>query len=252
MEEEEMDIKKYLDFAFETAVDTIDVGAFSKEDALKMVITGMKAYGKRNGFEFSDEDIKARALAGLKELGHAEADFDADHRPDSVNAPKQTTREELLQYAFDSATAAIEPGVFTPDVALKMVITGMKGYSDSNSQGFTEEEIRAFAEKKLRELEVADADFDAEHRPDSVNAPKETTKEDFLNFAFDSVTSVLDLGGFKPEDALKMAVTGMKAYAYDNNQKFTNEEIIETAKKRMKEIFGASKDYEYLDWSMPR
>ena len=163
-----MDIKKYLDFAFETAVDTIDVGAFSKEDALKMVITGMKAYGKRNGFEFSDEDIKARALAGLKELGHAEADFDADHRPDSVNAPK------------------------------------------------------------------------------------ETTKEDFLNFAFDSVTSVLDLGGFRPEDALKMAVTGMKAYAYDNNQKFTNEEIIETAKKKMKEIFGASKDYEYLDWSMPR
>ena len=49
-----------------------------------------------------------------------------------------------------------------------------------------------------------------------------------------------------------MAVTGMKAYAYDNNQKFTNEEIINAAKKKMKEIFGASKDYEYQDWSMPR
>lgn len=247
-----MDIKKYLDFAFETAVDTVDVGAFSKEDALKMVITGMKAFGKRNGFEFSDEEIKARAEAGLKELAHAEADFDAAHRADSVNAPKSTTREEMLEYAFESATAAIEPGVFTPDVALKVVITGMKAYSDTNNQGFTAEEIRAFAEKKMRELEVADADFDAAHRADSVNAPIATSHEDFLNYAFESVTAILDLGGFKPEDALKMAVTGMKAYAYDNGQKFTNEEIIETAKKKMKEIFGASKDYEHLDWSMPR
>ena len=51
---------------------------------------------------------------------------------------------------------------------------------------------------------------------------------------------------------MKKAVTGMKAYAYDNGQKFTNEEIIETAKKKMKDIFGASKDFEYLDWSIPR
>ena len=247
-----MDINKYLDFAFETAVDTIDVGAFSQEDALKMVITGMKAFGKRNGFEFTDEEIKARAEAGLKELSHADADFDPMHREDSVNAPKKTTREEMLEYAFESATAAIEPGVFEPDVALKMVMTGMQGYSDTNSQGFTSEEIRSFAEKKMKELEIADADFDTVHRPDSVNAPIGTTHEQFLGYAFESVTSALDLGGFKPEDALKIAVTGMKAYAYDNNQKFTNEEIIETAKEKMKEIFGASNDYSYLDWSMPR
>ena len=203
-------------------------------------------------YNVADEDIKARAEAGLKELGHAEADFDANHRVDSINAPKTTTREEMLEYAFQSATAAIEPGVFTPDVAIKMVMTGMQAYSETNNQGFTAEEIRTFAEKKMRELEVADADFDEKHRADSVNAPKETTHEDFLNYAFESVTAILDLGGFKPEDALKMAVTGMKAYAYDNGQKFTNEEIIETAKKKMKDIFGASKDYEYLDWSMPR
>ena len=163
-----MDAKKYLDFAFETAVDTIDVGAFKHEDALKMVITGMKAFIKRNGFEFSDEEIQKRAEEGLKTL------------------------------------------------------------------------------------EVANADFDPKHRADSVNAPIETSREDLLGYAFDSVTAVLDLGGFKHEDALKMVVTGMKAYAYDNGQKFTNEEIIETAKKKMTDIFGASKDYEYLDWSMPR
>ena len=163
-----MDMKKYLDFAFETAVDTIDVGAFGHDDAKKIIITGMKAFLKKNDFEFTDEEIEARAEAGLKGLA------------------------------------------------------------------------------------VADADFDTKHRDDSVNAPKETTREDLLGYAFDSVTSTLDLGGFKPEDALKMAVTGMKAYAYDNNQKFTNEEIINAAKKKMKEIFGASKDYEYQDWSMPR
>lgn len=245
-------MKKYLDFAFETAVDTIDVGAFNKEDALSIVITGMKAFAKRNGYEFSDEEIRQRAQAGLKELAVAEADFDKDHRDDSVNAPRKTSREEILGYAFDSATAAVEPGVFDPDVALKMVITGMQAYGETNGQRFTAEEIREYAKKRLAGLEVADADFDAAHRADSVNAPKETTHEEFLEYAFQSVTAMLDLGGFKPEDALKMAVTGMKAYAYDNNQKFTNEEIIEAAKSKMKEIFGASKDYEYQDWAMKR
>ena len=247
-----MDMKKYLDFAFETAVDTIDIGAFNEKDALAIVITGMKAFAKRNGYEFSDEEIKARAQAGLKELAVADADFDAKHRADSVNAPKETTHEDFLEYAFESVTASLDLGGFKPEDAAKMAATGMQAYAASNNQNFTAEEIKAFVAKKMKELAVADADFDPKHRADSVNAPKETSHEDFLEYAFESVTATLDLGGFKPEDALKMAITGMKAYAYDNNQKFTNEEIINVAKKKMKEIFGASKDYEYLDWSMPR
>lgn len=247
-----MDMKKYLDFAFETAIDTVDVGAFSHEDAKKIVITGMKAFLKKNDFEFTDEEIEKRAEAGLKGLAVAEADFDEKHRADSVNAPKETTRDDLLGYAFDSVASTIDLFGFDHDVVNKTIMTGMMAYSDENSLGFTEEEIIEFGKKKMRELNVASADFDKAHRVDSVNAPIETSKEDFLEYAFESVTSTLDLGGFKPEDALKMAITGMKAYAYDNNQKFTNEEIIETAKKKMKEIFGASKDYEFLDWSMPR
>ena len=247
-----MDMKKYLDFAFETAVDTIDIGAFNEKDALAIIITGMKAFAKRNGYEFSDEEIKARAQAGLKELAVADADFDAKHRADSVNAPKETTHEDFLEYAFESVTASLDLGGFKPEDAAKMAATGMQAYAASNNQNFTADEIKAFVAKKMKELAVAEADFDSKHREDSVNAPKETSHEDFLEYAFESVTSTLDLGGFKPEDALKMAITGMKAYAYDNNQKFTNEEIINAAKKKMKEIFGASKDYEYLDWSMPR
>ena len=247
-----MDMKKYLDFAFETAVDTIDIGAFNEKDALSIVITGMKAFAKRNGYEFSDEEIKARAQAGLKELAVADADFDAKHRADSINAPKETTHEDFLEYAFESVTASLDLGGFKPEDAAKMAATGMQAYAASNNQNFTADEIKAFVAKKMKELAVAEADFDSKHREDSVNAPKETSHEDFLEYAFESVTSTLDLGGFKPEDALKMAITGMKAYAYDNNQKFTNEEIINVAKKKMKEIFGASKDFEYLDWSMPR
>jgi hypothetical protein len=250
--ERKMDMKKYLDFAFETAVDTIDVGAFGHDDAKKIIITGVKAFLKKNDFEFTDEEIEARAEAGLKGLAVADADFDTNHRDASVNAPKETTHEDILGYAFDSVTATLDLGGFKAEDAAKMAVTGMMAYSASNGQNFSQEEVKAFVAKKMKELAVADADFDKEHRADSVNAPKETTHEDFLEFAFESVTSTLDLGGFRPEDALKMAVTGMKAYAYDNNQKFTNEEIINAAKKKMKEIFGASKDYEYQDWSMPR
>ncbi len=247
-----MDAKKYLDFAFETAVDTIDVGAFKHEDALKMVITGMKAFIKRNGFEFSDEEIQKRAEEGLKTLEVANADFDPKHRADSVNAPIETSREDLLGYAFDSVTAVLDLGGFKHEDALKMVVTGMKAYSDENSMGFTAEEIRETADKKLNELSHAEADFDPKHRVDSVNAPVETSHEDFLNYAFESVAATLDLGGFTPDVAFKVLVTGMKAYAYDNNQKFDNKEVIEFAQKKLKEIDRASDDYSYQNWSMPR
>ena len=247
-----MEMKKYLDDAFTAIAETIDVGAFKPEDALKMIVTGMKGFAESNGFNFSDEEILEKAKAGMKELAVAEADFHATERESSVNVPFETTREEMLGNAFDSVTAALEPGLFEPEVALKAIITGMQAFSEENSQGFTAEEIRAFAEKKMKELDRAEADFDPAHRADSVNAPVETTHEEFLEYAFESVTAMLDLGAFKPEDAIKMAITGMKAYAYDNGQKFTNEEILETAKKKMKEIFGASKDFEYQDWVMPR
>jgi hypothetical protein len=163
-----------------------------------------------------------------------------------------TEGKKYLDFAFETAVDTIDVGAFGHDDAKKIIITGMKAFLKKNDFEFTDEEIEARAEAGLKGLAVADADFDTKHRADSVNAPKETTHEDFLEFAFESVTSTLDLGGFRPEDALKMAVTGMKAYAYDNNQKFTNEEIINVAKKKMKEIFGASKDYEYQDWAMPR
>ena len=247
-----MDAKKYLDFAFETAVDTIDVGAFKHDDALSIIITGMKAFIKRNGFEFTDEQIRERAVAGLKELEVADADFDSKHRADSVNAPKGISREEFLEYAFQSATASIEPGLFQSDVAEKIITTGMQAYSQENNQGFTAEEIRTFVAKKMKELAVANADFDTEHRADSVNAPKESTKEDYLNYAFESVAATLDLGGFTPDVAFKVLVTGMKAYAYDNNQKFDNKEVIEFAQKKLKEIDRASDDYSYQNWAMPR
>ena len=247
-----MDAKKYLDFAFEAAVDTIDVGAFKKEDALAIIVTGMKAFVKRNGYDFTDEQIQERAAQGIRELDVANADFDPKHRDDSVNAPRETSREDLLGYAFDSVTAVLDLGGFKHEDAVKMVVTGMKAYSDENSLGFTSEEIHETADKKLRELAVAEADFDSKHRADSVNAPKETTREEMLGYAFDSVTAVLDLGGFKPEDAFKFAVTGMKAYAYDNNQDFTAQEIRDFAAKKIKELDKAAKDFEYQTWSMPR
>ncbi len=247
-----MNTQKYLDFAFETAADTIDVGAFKPEEALKFIITGMKAYAKRNGYEFTDEEIRERAIKGIKELGHAEADFDEDHRADSVNVLPTHTTEDYLEDAFQYAASTLDLGGFKPEEALKFAVTSMKDFATRNGHNLTDEQIVAKAKAGIKELDRAAADFDPLHRADSVNAPIKETAEDHLEYAFESVANTLNLSGFAPKEALQFAVTGMKAYAYDNGQKFTNEEIIETAKKKMKDIFGASKDYEYLDWSMPR
>ena len=247
-----MNTKKYLDFAFETAADTIDIGAFKPEEALQFIVTGMKAYAKRNGYEFTDEEILERAKAGIKELGHAEADFDEAHRADSVNAEIEKTDADYLEYAFQFATSTLDLGAFKPEEALKFAVTAMKDYAQRNNHDLKEEDIIAKAKSGISLLHRASADFDPAHRDDSVNAPVEHDEEDYLQFAFDSVANTLDLGAFDPKLALQFVVTGMKAYAYDNGYKFTDEEIIEKAKTGIKELHAAALDFQFQNWSMPR
>ena len=118
-----MNTKKYLDFAFETTADTIDIGAFKPEEALNFIITGMKAYAKRNGYEFTDEEIRERALKGIKEMAVAEADFDPMHRGDSVNAVVEETVADHLDYAFTSVANTLDLGAFKDEEALNFIIT---------------------------------------------------------------------------------------------------------------------------------
>lgn len=247
-----MNTQKYLDFAFETAADTIDVGAFKPEEALQFIITGMKAYAKRNGYEFTDEEIRERAIRGIKELGHAEADFDEAHRADSVNIIAEKHEEDYLEMAFQYAASTLDLGGFKHEDALKFAITGMKDYATRNGHALTDEQIRAKAQAGLAELERATADFDPLHRPDSVNAPVEESTEDYLEYAFESVANTLNLSSFAPKEALQFAVTGMKAYAYDNGHRFTEEEILEKAKQGIKELHNAALDFEIQNWMMKR
>ncbi|MBR6473041.1 MAG: hypothetical protein IKS99_04860 [Firmicutes bacterium] len=247
-----MNTKKYLDFAFETAADTIDVGAFKPEEALQFVITGMKAYAKRNGYEFTDEEIRERAERGIKELSHAGADFDPLHRADSVNVLKEETKEDHLEDAFKSVANTMDLGSFAREDALKIAVTGMREYAHRTGYDLTDEEIAHKAEAGLKELSIAGLDTYEDLLKDPVNAPAEETKEDHLDFAFDSVANTLDLGAFGPKEALQFAVTGMKAYAYDNGYEFTEEEIVERAKKGIKELHNAVLDFEYQNWIMKR
>ena len=247
-----MNTQKYLDFAFETAADTIDVGAFKPEEALQFIITGMKAFAKRNGYEFTDEEIRERALKGIKELAVAEADFHTDRMADSVNVLPEHTADEYLDMAFEYAASTLDLGAFKPEEALKFAVTSMKDYAVRNGHDLTDEQIEARAKAGIKELDRAAADFDPLHRADSVNAPLEETGADYLQFAFDSVANTIDLGAFSPKEALKFAVTGMKAYAYDNGHKFTEEEILEKAKKGIKELHSAALDFEYQNWIMKR
>ena len=128
----------------------------------------------------------------------------------------------------------------------------MKDYATRNGHNLTDEQIVAKAKAGIKELDRAAADFDPLHRADSVNAPIRETAEDHLEYAFESVANTLNLSGFAPKEALQFAVTGMKAYAYDNGYKFTEEEILEKAKKGIKELHNAAIDFEFQNWSMKR
>ncbi len=185
-------------------------------------------------------------------MGVAEADFDEAHRADSVNAEETKTEEDYLDYAFQYAASTLDLGAFKPEEALQFAVTSMRDYAQRNGHDLKLEDIKARAKKGIAELDRAAADFYANHRADSVNVPIEETKEDHLQYAFESVANTLNLSSFAPKDALKFAVTGMKAYAYDNGYKFTEEEILEKAKQGIKELHNAAVDYEILNWSMPR
>ena len=243
---------KYLDFAFETTADTIDIGAFTEKEALEFIITGMKGYCKRNGYDFSDEEIRERAAKGIAELNKADADFDDKHRFDSANAPVAQTREDLLNYAFETVQNTLNLGAFSDADALNYVITGMKGYAQRAGYDFTDEEIIEKAAAGIKELRHASADFDEKNRLDSANPPVETSKEEYLQYAFDYVANTLDLGAFPEADAVKYAIVGMKAYAYDNGHDFSEEEIREKAASSVKALSEAGADFKVQDWSMPR
>lgn len=72
-----MSKKEMLDKAFEEAVTEVNVNSLEGEgDAIEEVITThMKAYAEREKVEFTDEEISATIVAGLKTIHEAGKDF---------------------------------------------------------------------------------------------------------------------------------------------------------------------------------
>lgn len=73
----------------------------------------------------------------------------------------------------------------------------------------------------------------------------------YLNLAFERTVNTIPTLIYGDE-ALKFLVTGMKAYAEDNNYVFTDEQIIETIKKGIGELEKAGANFRIQDWTMPR
>lgn len=64
-----------LRFAFEEATNAVNVNSVDEKIAESVIKTGMRAYAHREGFEFSEREIKETIREGLGTLKEAGADF---------------------------------------------------------------------------------------------------------------------------------------------------------------------------------
>ncbi len=67
--------KDFLDYAFESALTSSNFNSLQPEIVEEVLATGMKAYAKDQGIEFTDDEIHATIVAGVEELKKAGKDF---------------------------------------------------------------------------------------------------------------------------------------------------------------------------------
>lgn len=67
--------KDFLDYAFESALNSVNFNALQDEIAEDVIATGMKAYAADQGISFTDEEIHATIIAGIESMKAAGKDF---------------------------------------------------------------------------------------------------------------------------------------------------------------------------------
>ena len=67
--------KQLLDYAFSEAISTLNLNSLTEEVAHEAIATAMFGYAKREGYEFTKEEVNATIVAGLDALEKSRADF---------------------------------------------------------------------------------------------------------------------------------------------------------------------------------
>lgn len=67
--------KDFLDYAFESALTSVNFNAMQEDIAEDVIATGMKAYAADQGISFTDEEIHATIVAGIEFLKNAGSDY---------------------------------------------------------------------------------------------------------------------------------------------------------------------------------
>lgn len=67
--------KDFLEFAFQEAVENVNIGALKKDEIIDVIKTGMQTYAEKNNQKFTPEEIEEKIASGLKEMKAAGKDF---------------------------------------------------------------------------------------------------------------------------------------------------------------------------------
>ena len=67
--------KQILDFTFQEAINHYHFKSIKKEIEEQVLEAGMRTYAKREGFEFTDEEIHSTIVAGIETLNKSGEDF---------------------------------------------------------------------------------------------------------------------------------------------------------------------------------
>ena len=225
--------KQLLDFAFQEALSSCNLGDATRETAIEVLATAMKGYSVRENVPFTDEEIMATIIAGIETMKEGSSKFFTAHY----------SKEDFLEIAFQEALNTCNTAGMSDELLVEVLTTGMNAYAVREGVPFTAEEVQAKIAAGMAAMKKDTSEFFTAHY----------SKEDLLEIAFQEASNTCRLAGMSEELIIEVLTTAMNGYAAREGVPFTAEEVqakiaagMAAMKKDTSEFFTANYSKEDL------
>lgn len=141
--------KQLLDFAFQEALTSCNLGDATRETAIEVLATAMKGYSVRENVPFTDEEIMATIIAGIETMKEGTSKFFTAHY----------SKEDFLEIAFQEALNTCNTAGMSDELLVEVLTTGMNAYAVREGVPFTAEEVQAKIAAGLKDIKSGKSDY---------------------------------------------------------------------------------------------
>lgn len=215
--------KQLLDFAFEEALATCNLGDLDRENTIEILTTAMNGYAAREGVPFTAEEVRATIIAGLDTMTEGSSRF----------FTANYSKEDFLEIAFQEALNTCNLGESSKETIVEVLTTAMNGYAVREGIPFTSEEIAEKIAAGIASMKKGTDEFFTAHY----------SKEELLEIAFQEALGTCHVAGMSEELITDILTTAMNGYSVREGIPFTAEEIAEKIAAGIAEYKKNKPDY---------